>query len=319
MWSALDDRGVPPRLARMSAELAGLGSYDPLGLRSGAGARRYLLLDVFTDRPFEGNPLAVFMDAEGLGGAQMQAIAAELKLSETVFVLPAQAGGDARVRIFTPASEMPFAGHPVLGTAIALAGALGAGRVTLETGAGIVPVVVEASGPRSGEGRMEQPLPTRRPFEREPELLLALGLERSELPVLEYVNGPRHVLVAAGSRAQLAALEPDMAALTRLGEIGVSCFSGDGGWRTRMFAPALGVPEDPATGSAAGPLAVHLALHGLIGFGEEVELLQGVEIGRPSRLRARVEGDAQQLRRVEVAGDAVVVAEGALVPPAAAA
>jgi trans-2,3-dihydro-3-hydroxyanthranilate isomerase len=301
----------------MSGELERLRAYDPLALRAdgAAAARRYLALDVFSDRPFAGNPLAVFTAADGLAAEQMGAIAAELKLSESVFVLPPETGGDARLRIFTPTRELPFAGHPVLGAAIVIGSALGRERVALETGSGTVPVAVEPTGARSGRGRMEQPLPERRVFDHEPELLKALGLSRSELPVREYVNGPRHVAVAVGSRATLSALEPDMAALARLGELCVSCFTGDGGWRTRMFAPALGVPEDPATGSAAGPLAVHLALHGAIGFGEEMELVQGVEIGRPSRLHALVEGNRERLLRVEVGGDAVILAEGMLLPP----
>jgi trans-2,3-dihydro-3-hydroxyanthranilate isomerase len=303
----------------VSGPAARFARFDPLGLGGGAalpaGARRCLTLDVFAERPLEGNPLAVLTDARGLQPASMQAIARELNLSETVFVLPPQDGGDARVRIFTPTRELPFAGHPVLGTAILLAGALEAPAVTLETGAGPVPVEVGERADRTGSGRMRQPLPTWRPFEEDAALLAALGLERSELPIEEYVNGPRHVLVALPSLEALSALAPDLGALSRLGELGVSCFCA-AELRTRMFAPAMGVPEDPATGSAAGPLAVHLARHGLIAFGQEVELVQGVELGRPSRLRALAAGSPEELERVEVAGAAVVVGDGVLMPSA---
>jgi trans-2,3-dihydro-3-hydroxyanthranilate isomerase len=121
------------------------------------------------------------------------------------------------------------------------------------------------------------------------------------------------VLVCARDVQEVAALHPDMRALEALGQIGVSCFAGSGrAWRTRMFAPAMGVPEDPATGSAAGPIALHLARHGAIDFGEEIELAQGEEIGRPSRLLARALGSRERVERLEVAGDAIVVAEGHL-------
>jgi trans-2,3-dihydro-3-hydroxyanthranilate isomerase len=157
---------------------------------------------------------------------------------------------------------------------------------------------------------MQQPLPTVEPFPAEP-LLEALRLERSELPVELYDNGIRHVYVAAPSREDVARLQPDLAAIARLAPTCVNCFAGEGRrWKTRMFAPAAGVPEDPATGSAAGPLAVHLARHGRIGWGDEIEIEQGAEIARPSLLHARAVGSADEVERVEVGGSAVVVARG---------
>jgi trans-2,3-dihydro-3-hydroxyanthranilate isomerase len=121
-----------------------------------------------------------------------------------------------------------------------------------------------------------------------------------------------HVYVALSSEEAVAELKPDMGRLKDLpAALGVNCFAGSGSrWKTRMFAPAAGVPEDPATGSAAGPLAVHLARHGRIDFGAEIEILQGAEIGRPSTLYALAEGSAEQVERVEVGGSAVVVARG---------
>jgi trans-2,3-dihydro-3-hydroxyanthranilate isomerase len=159
---------------------------------------------------------------------------------------------------------------------------------------------------------MRQPLPSWEPYAEEAALLSALGVERSELPVELYDNGARHAYVALSSEAEVASLRPDMSALSDLPAVlGVNCFAGEESrWKTRMFAPAGGVAEDPATGSAAGPLAVHLARHGRIAFGEEIEISQGAEVGRPSTLYARADGSAEQLERVEVGGSAVVVARG---------
>ena len=137
------------------------------------------------------------------------------------------------------------------------------------------------------------------------------GSDDGALPIEGYRNGPVHVYVEFPSEDAVAALRPDMGALERLGVYGINCFAGSGErWKTRMFGPALGVAEDPATGSAAGPLAVHLARHGRVAFGTEIEIVQGVEIGRRSVLRARVEGSAERIERVFVGGSAVIVARG---------
>ena len=276
------------------------------------GTFRYVVADVFTDTPLAGNPVAVFTDARGLSGEEMQRLARELNLSESVFVLPAEAGGHARIRIFTPGIEMQFAGHPTLGTAFVLAAPMQLIEIRLETGAGIVPVALEREGPRIVFGRMAQPIPSWEPYREEEALLRAVGVDRSELPVELYDNGARHVYVALGSEDEVGRLRPDLGALLELPAVlGISCFAGSGSrWKTRMFAPSGGVAEDPATGSAAGPLAVHLARHGAIGFGEEIEIFQGAEIGRPSTLYARVDGSADKIERVEVGGSAVTVAHG---------
>lgn len=272
---------------------------------------RYVLLDVFTDTALEGNQLAVFPEAPELPAGEMQRLARELNLSETVFVRPAQQGGDAHVRIFTPAAELPFAGHPVLGSAIVVGGERGLEHVTLETGSGLVPVALQPGSERVSSGWMRQPIPTWGLYEREAELLAALGVERSGLPVEAYVNGPTHLSVELADEDAVVALAPDIRALNALGEVGVSCFAGSGKqWKTRVFAPGLGVAEDPATGSAAGPLAVHLARHGRTSFGDEIEIRQGAEVGRPSVLLARTVGSEDSIERVEVGGSAVIVARG---------
>jgi trans-2,3-dihydro-3-hydroxyanthranilate isomerase len=273
----------------------------------------YVITDVFTDTLLEGNPLAVVADADDLPPERMQRIAREMNLSETVFVLRAPSDADAWIRIFTPSTELPFAGHPTLGTALLLGESTGADLVRLKTAAGLVRVALEREDGRIVSGRMRQPIPTWEPYDRAGELLAALGVGASELPVEAYRNGPRHAFVTLDSEEAVAALTPDLGTLAKLPDLGVGCVAGAGTrWKSRNFAPSLGVPEDPATGSAAGPLAVHLARHGRIDFGQEIEIRQGVEIGRPSRLYARVEGEGDRIDKVEVAGSAVVIARGEL-------
>jgi len=272
---------------------------------------RYVHVDVFTDTALAGNQLAVFTDARELDGATMQALAREIGFSETTFVLPAESSGTARMRIFTPAAELPFAGHPTLGTAWVLASPLQLPLVQLETGSGIIPVEIERD--ESGAvvfGRMLQPTPTVEPYAEPERLLAALGIADARLPVESYDNGPVFTVVALDSPESVASLRPDLAELEDL-LVNVSCVAGSGvSWKTRMFAPALGVTEDPATGAAAGPLACHLCRHGLVEWGEWIEISQGVEIGRPSTLFARAAGDGDAIERVEVGGRAVVVARG---------
>ena len=273
-------------------------------------ALRYVVADVFTDTPLTGNQLAVFTDGRDVDDETMQRLAKEMNFSETVFVLPPEAEGHARIRIFTPVTELPFAGHPVLGSAFVLGAPLQLGEIRLETDSGIVPVTLEREGARIVFGWMQQPIPTYEPFADAEAVEDLLGV-RSRLPVEVYDNGVRHAYFQLGSEDEVAALAPDFAALARLTPIYVNCFAGSGTrWKTRMFAPADGVPEDPGTGSAAGPLAAHLARHGRIGFGEEIEISQGVELGRPSKLHARVEGTAERIERVDVGGSAVSVARG---------
>jgi trans-2,3-dihydro-3-hydroxyanthranilate isomerase len=270
---------------------------------------RYVVVDVFTDTALAGNQLAVFTDARGLDDETMQALAKEIGFSETSFVLPAETNGTARVRIFNPAHEMAFAGHPVLGTAWVLATPLGRSVIELETGMGIVPVELDRE--ESGAldfGRMAQPVPTVRPVEEPESLFDVLGVPGSELPVELYDNGATHIVVKLGSDQAVSALSPDPSAIARFGVTGVNCISGAGSrWKNRMFWPR---GEDAATGSAAGPIACHLCRHGLVEWGEWIEISQGVEIGRPSTLFARADGDAAEIARVFCGGRAVVVARG---------
>ncbi len=274
---------------------------------------RYVIADVFTDEPLAGNPVAVFTDGRDLSEVDMQAIARETNLSETVFVLPATTDdADVRIRIFTPAVELPFAGHPTLGSAFVLGGPLQKIVIRLETGAGVVPVTLDREGPKIVFGRMEQPVPRWEAVEDPDTIFKALGVEGSSLPVVRYDLGPGHVYIALDSPEAVRGLSPDIGALAAATPDGANCFAHVEGsrWKTRMFAPNHGVNEDPATGSAAGPLAIHLARHGRIPFGEQIEISQGAEINRPSTIYATVEGEGDRIDRVEVGGSAVLVARG---------
>ncbi|HEY1282026.1 MAG TPA: PhzF family phenazine biosynthesis protein, partial [Acidimicrobiales bacterium] len=215
----------------------------------------------------------------------------------------------ARVRIFTPDHELPFAGHPTLGTAYVLAQRQGLSDVVLETKMGLVPVRFDASG----RGTMTQPVPTVRRMgdDERAAVLAAIGVDRSLAPVDLYDNGVPHLYVVLESPDAVANLRPDLRAVeAAVGSAGVNCIAGGANvWKTRMFIPGAGVGEDPATGSAAGPLAVHAARHGLAPWGEELTISQGAEIGRPSTLYATAWGEGDRVDRVEVAGDCVIVGE----------
>jgi trans-2,3-dihydro-3-hydroxyanthranilate isomerase len=214
---------------------------------------RYVVADVFTDTPLAGNQLAVFTDARDLDPLTMQALAKEMNFSETVFVLPPQSeDADVRIRIFTPATELSFAGHPTLGTAFVLGGPLQKIILRIEMAAGIVPVELEREGPKIVFGWMEQPVPTWEPFERTPELFSALGVAGSGLPVDVYDNGVEHLFVELATPEEVAALTPDTRALGALTWAGAHCFARHGaGWKTRAFFGTFGITEDPATGSGS--------------------------------------------------------------------
>lgn len=290
----------------------------------------YRLVDVFTTEAFGGNPLAVFPEADGLDDALMQTIARELNLSETTFVgPPTRPDCDFRVRIFTPREEVPMAGHPTLGTAFVLAedAARGRSRIVFEEGVGPIPVERR----ESGDGvlwRMTQPAPRfgARPDRRA--VAAALGLAPDdldpELPAEAAATGAPFLLVAlrdldALGRARAAGEAFD--ALNREAETGgVHAFvrTGPQEARARTFAPAFGIPEDPATGSAVGPLAGYLLRHGALAPGADglarLTVTQGIEMGRPSRLFVEVEGTRDAVGPVHVAGACVAIGGGWIEP-----
>ena len=256
---------------------------------------RYVVVDVFTDTPLTGNQLAVFTDARAIDSAVMQALANEVGFSESTFVLPAEQGGTARVRIFNPTRRCRSQVTPVLGTAWVLAAPLQRTVIELETGVGVVPVEIDRD--ESGSlvfGRMAQPIPAISAVEDPEALFAALGVRGRGSPVELYDNGATHIVVTLDSDAALAALSPDPSAIAGFGVTGVNCISGTGGrWKNRMFWPR---GEDAATGSAAGPIACHACRHGRAEWGEWIQISQGVEIGRPSTLFARADGGRRDRR-----------------------
>jgi trans-2,3-dihydro-3-hydroxyanthranilate isomerase len=277
----------------------------------------FRIVDVFSERPMAGNQLAVFEDATSIPEALLQPLAQEIGYSEIVFAYPGRDDSDQQIRIFTPTSEIPFAGHPVLGTAVVIATSSGANRVVLETGRGLVRVRIDRTAGPATRGAMEQPIPSFELYDKGDEYLRALGVDRSVLPITIYDNGLAHVYAMLEGPDDVAALRPDFRALSELARssglplMGFNVFSGSGlVWKTRMFAPADDNAEDPATGSAAGPLALHLARHGRIPWNTEIRIAQGAEIGRPSELFARVSGNADHVTRIEVSGYAVPVGGG---------
>ncbi|TYB39161.1 PhzF family phenazine biosynthesis protein [Micromonospora sp. AP08] len=281
----------------------------------------YEIVDVFTDRPFAGNPLAVVFGAEGLATEQMQALAVEFNLSETVFVLPpTQVGATYRARIFTPAEELPFAGHPSVGAAVTASrrGLFDVGRVTQECGAGVLPLEVTPIGATLTGGT-----PTLGP-ELDPEPLL----EMAGLTAADHA-GPAPRVAGCGLEFPYLPVRPDAvarakvntAAAERYGVEHVSVFSWDADSQTahaRVFVPGLGVPEDPATGSAALGLGVWLVASGLLpGEGRsEYAVRQGIEINRPSALACTVTAAGGVAVGATVAGHVMPVARGEIaVPP----
>ncbi len=297
----------------------------------------YLHLDVFTDRRFEGNQLAVFPNPLGLDPPTMQSIAREMNFSETTFILPpARPDTDVQMRIFTPGVELPMAGHPTIGSTFALAhlGVIGGGRNRFVFGLGVGPTAVELAwtGEELSFAWMDQRPPEyRTPATSAEQIARAVGVDpaafaKTGLPIEEISCGVPFMYLPLVSRAAVDAAEPDMRALRRLrsafpsDHIGVFLFTTEGTEPgvtvySRMFGPGLGVPEDPATGSASGPLGCYLVKHGLVKGDEAARIVswQGVAMGRPSRIHIAITSDAGgAITRVQVGGQAVLVAEGQL-------
>ncbi|MGH9199918.1 MAG: PhzF family phenazine biosynthesis protein [Vicinamibacterales bacterium] len=298
---------------------------------------RYLHYDVFTDRPFEGNQLAVFPDARGLSSQQMQTLAREMNFAESTFILPAETPGtDNRMRIFTPGSELPMAGHPTIGSTFALAHerVIAHGRDRFVFGLGVGPTPVELRWRSDGldfAWMDQRPPEFRTPAVSRADVITAVGVDpaavdRTGLPIEEVSCGVPFLFVPCATRPDVDAAEPNMSALRGLksafpsDHIGVFVFStepvdADVTAYSRMFAPGLGVAEDPATGGASGPLGAYLVNHGLVApdRARDMVSLQGVAMGRPSRIFMTITSDAQgTITRVQVGGKAVRVGEGTI-------
>ena len=296
--------------------------------------RRFVTLDVFTDRALAGNPLAVVLDAEGLDTAAMQKIAGEFNLSETVFVLPPdEARHRARLRIFTPGRELPFAGHPTVGTAVLLAlrdrgGEPGAVAFGLEETVGVVPCAVEVEGEGRGHARFRAPrLPEIWGEGRDPaEIAWALGIDPREIGFDRHAPS-RHSAGVAFDYIPVASLEA-VARARPSADAFRKAFGGEHQsvfvytrqtthaghhFHARMFAPSFGIPEDPATGSAAAAFAGVLMQFEPLGDGEHDFIIeQGYEMGRPSDIALQLVIERGRLASVEIGGAAVLVSEGTL-------
>jgi len=297
---------------------------------------RYIHLDVFTDRVFGGNQLAVFLDARGLSGETMQAIAKEMNYSETTFVLPPERSDtDARVRIFTPAEELPVAGHPTVGTTFALAraGIVGPDRDRLIFGLGIGPTPVSLVW-RNGELSfvwMTQIAPTFGPPIADPSgaaaalCLPAAAVSGTGLPVQTVSCGVPFLFVPLATRravdnAALSATAYDeFRRAAGVDELPIFLFSTESAHDkatvySRMFAPGFGIAEDPATGSASGPLGCYLVRHKVVPPERAGSMLslQGVKMGRPSHVHIAIGVQAGEIDSVRVGGESVVAGEGTL-------
>ena len=297
---------------------------------------RYCIYDVFTSTPFEGNQLAVYLEPpRDIAVARMQRIAQEMNFSETTFVLPAEAGGDVRMRIFTPGAELPLAGHPTIGTTFALAdnGVIARGReqFVFELGVGPIPVSLQWGEHGLSFAWMTQLLPSfGARIDDRAGFAAAIGVEPGELvelPIQAVSCGVEFLFVPVTSRAAVDRVSIDRRALSRVYEragcadLAVFVFTAD---RTgaaddetvysRMLAPMFGIAEDPATGGASGPLGCYLLTHGMVTPEQALSMvsLQGVAMKRPSRIHISIENRDGAISRVRVGGKAVKVAEGTL-------
>jgi len=294
----------------------------------------FVLVDVFTSRPFGGNQLAVFTDASGLDAGEMQELAHEMNFSESTFVMPAESSGARRVRIFTPTRELPMAGHPTVGTTWVLASrgeiALTSPSVdaTLLLGIGPVTVTVESTGGKPNfvwmAHREAEFGAKRNDVER---IAIALGITagdiRDDLPIQVASTGFPFLFVPLRTLDALAKCVPNagpIRALFKPGEpapllyLFVADESGEFSARARMFAPHDGIAEDPATGSAAAPFGAYAATYGLIKPAPKTsfQILQGVEMGRPSEIRVEVARKDSGAYAIRIGGRCAIVGEGAM-------
>ncbi|WHZ29714.1 MAG: Phenazine biosynthesis protein PhzF like [Nitrospira sp.] len=300
---------------------------------------KFYQADVFTSQPFGGNPVAVFPDADGLTDDELQQIAREMNLSETVFVLPpTDSAAVARLRIFTPTQEIPFAGHPVLGTFYVLARL---GRVSTrepvthvmqECNIGLFPVELHVEKNHVARVVMSQPRPEfLDPIDAIDDVYSvggALGLARHVIadmkwPLQVVSTGLPVLIVPVRTLTAVRSINPDASAIInvceRFGANGIMVFTtvtveSFASVHARMFAPKIGILEDPATGSAGGALGAYLVQNGVVEVGPRTDILieQGYEIDRPARILVQVESDDDVIQGVKVGGQCVMVVEGTL-------
>ena len=298
-------------------------------------SKKFVIADVFAEKRFGGNQLAVFTDGAGLDAQTMQDIAREMHFSETTFLFPPEQGGDYRVRIFTPESELPFAGHPIVGTAHVIVAermkelSEPLTTLTLEAGVGPIHVEVETEHGVAGRTTMNQPLPVvKDTFSDIQSLAGALSLEAADieqtgLPVEIIYNGIAVIVIPVASLAAVERIKADAGALEQIskgaGARTVLAFSREtidpsNNVHCRVFAPGEGVPEDPATGSANGPLGFYMVRHRIVDTRPVTTILseQGIEMKRPSLLRIEVSIDpaTEEVTGVRVGGGVIITGRG---------
>jgi trans-2,3-dihydro-3-hydroxyanthranilate isomerase len=298
-------------------------------------SKRFIIADVFTDRRFGGNQLAVFTEAEGLDSATMQDIAREMNYSETTFLLPPESGGDYRVRIFTPARELPFAGHPIVGSAYVIVAermkqwSEPVTSVTLETGVGPILVETQIKDGAAGHTTMTQPLPVVKHANIDATRMAhALSVDPAHiaatgLPIEALHNGITVIIVPIVSQAALESIKLNTSEVESI----IAAYdaetiliftretvSASSTVHCRVFAPGAGVMEDPATGSANGPLGFYLVRHGVVSVEAVTRIVseQGYEMKRPSLLRIEVDANpaSRQVAGVRVGGTVVIAGRG---------
>lgn len=270
----------------------------------------YTVLNAFTHSPLEGNPVAVFHDTEKLSDAVMQAIARQLQLSESTFISEKTVDGQARVRIFTPVNELPFAGHPLMGTASAYSRRHGLDQFVFHTALGAVSISVEHHTETLSTVKIDVPPARTVPFKEEKRLLKALGLEQSVLPVEMYDAGARHVLVSVDSIETLRELRPDHQVLAEFENLAVNCFAWCGFQaENRMFSPAYGVKEDAGTGSVVGPIALHLMKHGQLKANEKIMIEQGILLNRRCVMYGEIKQENEIASHIELSGQVTLFSD----------
>jgi trans-2,3-dihydro-3-hydroxyanthranilate isomerase len=298
----------------------------------------FVIADVFTEKRFCGNQLAVFTNPGSIDAAMMQTIAREMNYSETTFLFPPERGGDYLVKIFTPAQELPFAGHPLVGSAYVIVSegmrpaTDSLTKVTLETGVGPIFVEVETKNGRAGRTTMSQPLPVvKNTFDDVARLAKALSLDASDieqtrLPVEAIDNGVTVLIVPIKTLAAISRIKVDTGALERISnEMNASTvltFTSEtvepaSTVHCRVYAPAAGIIEDAATGSANGPLGFYMVRHGIVGSAPLTRIIseQGFEMMRPSKLHIEVSADphTKEITSVRVGGGVVVAGRGQII------
>ncbi|CAK2533185.1 Trans-2,3-dihydro-3-hydroxyanthranilate isomerase [Vibrio crassostreae] len=252
----------------------------------------YAVFNAFTHSPISGNPVAIFYESEKLSASLMQSIASQLQLSETTFLQTSHDKKNAEVRIFTPVNELSFAGHPLMGTAAAYARKYGVDDFVFHTKKGPASVSVKNISDNVSEVEIAVPLAKPQFFSEKKELLNALGLERSELPIEIYDAGARHVLVSVSDKSVLHNINPDHKALEAFENMAINCFCWDGdNIENRMFSPAYGVKEDAGTGSVVWPIAQHLIQYDQFSLDKKLMILQGTQLSRQSEMYGEIKSD----------------------------